>query len=231
LEYLSIKAFQVIKDVDVIVGYNTYIDLLEDLSSDDQKIISTGMTKEVDRTELAIKEAQQGNKVAMVSSGDAGVYGMAGLVLEMIAEEELELSAEIIPGITAANAAAATLGAPLMHDYAMISLSDLLTPWEVISDRLDKAAAGDFVIALYNPKSKQRKEQIVEARDIFLQYKDAATPVGIVQSAKRGTEEMVITDLEHMLEHEIDMITMIIIGNSETFTFSDLMITPRGYDL
>ncbi|SJZ37184.1 precorrin-3B C17-methyltransferase [Selenihalanaerobacter shriftii] len=215
----------------MVVGYNTYIDLLEDLIDEEQEVISTGMTKEVDRTQLAVEAAQDGKRVAMISSGDAGVYGMAGLVLEMVAENELDLSVEIIPGITAANAAASTLGAPLMHDYAVISLSDLLTPWEVIIDRLEKAAAGDFVIALYNPKSKQRTEQIKEARNIFLKHKAPDTPVGIVRSAKRGTEEMMITDLENMLNHEINMVTTVIIGNSETFTFADLMITPRGYEL
>jgi len=231
LEYLSIKAFQVIKDVDVVVGYNTYIDLLADLINEDQEVISTGMTKEVDRTALAIEAACEGQKVAMVSSGDAGVYGMAGLVLEMVNEKGLDLAVEIIPGITAANAAASTLGAPLMHDYAVISLSDLLTPWEVIVDRLEKAAAADFVIALYNPKSNQRTEQIVEAREIFLKHKEPSTPVGIVRNAKRGSEEMVVTNLDQMLEEEIDMVTTVIIGNSETFTFADFMVTPRGYEV
>lgn len=189
------------------------------------------MTKEIDRVELALKEAQKGKQVAIVSSGDAGVYGMAGLVLETVSKQELDLEVEIIPGITAANAAASTLGAPLMHDYAVISLSDLLTPWEVIVDRLKKAASGDFVVALYNPKSRQRQQQIVEARDIFLQHKEPTTPVGIVRSAKRGSEEMVITDLQHMLEEEINMVTTVIIGNSETFSFTNFMITPRGYEV
>lgn len=231
LEQMSIKAFQVLSEVEVIVGYNTYVDLIEELISAEQEVISTGMTKEIDRTQLAIEAAQEGKSVAMISSGDAGVYGMAGLVLELMAEEELELPVEIVPGITAANAAAASLGAPLMHDYAVISLSDLLTPWEVILDRLEHAAAGDFVVALYNPKSKQRQEQIVKAREIFLKHKAATTPVGIVRNAKRGNEELVITDLESMLNEEIDMVTMVIIGNSESFSFAEWMITPRGYQV
>lgn len=215
----------------MVAGYNTYIDLVDELISEKQEVISTGMTKEIDRVEMALEAAQDGSRVAIVSSGDAGVYGMAGLVLETVDKKGLELEVEIIPGITAANAAASTLGAPLMHDYAVISLSDLLTPWQVIIDRLKRAASGDFVVVLYNPKSKQRQQQIVKAREIFLQHKEPSTPVGIVRSAKRGSEEMVITDLENMLDEEIGMVTTVIIGNSETFSFADSMVTPRGYEV
>ncbi|GAB6137047.1 precorrin-3B C(17)-methyltransferase [Halanaerobaculum tunisiense] len=215
----------------MVVGYKTYINFLSEVLSEEQETVSTGMGTEVERSKKAIKLAAQGQKVAMVSSGDAGVYGMAGLILELVATEKLDISVEVVPGITAANAAASSLGAPLMHDYAVISLSDLLTPWQIIKERLVKAAQGDFIVALYNPKSKQRVEQIKVARDIFLDHRSADTPVGIVRKAKRGAEEVTRTTLEDMLNHKIDMLTTVIIGNSETFTAEDLMITPRGYQV
>ncbi|MGM0369483.1 MAG: precorrin-3B C(17)-methyltransferase [Bacillota bacterium] len=228
---MSLKAYRLLQEVDTIVGYSTYIDLVAEILAPHQATISTGMGTEVERCKEAIKLVQQGLEVALISSGDSGVYGMAGLVLELVEEETGDISVEIIPGITAANAAAASLGAPLMHDYTVISLSDLLTPWEVIKKRLVKAAEGDFITALYNPKSKQRVKQIEEARQIFLQQRPADTPVGIVRSAKRGAEEIEITTLEQMLEFEINMLTTVIIGNSDTYSTQDLMITPRGYQL
>lgn len=228
---MSLKAYRLLQEVDVVVGYKTYINLVSEILSDEQEIVSTGMGAEVERSEKAIELANQGQKVAIVSSGDPGVYGMAGLILELVVTKKLDISVEIVPGITAANAAASSLGAPLMHDYAVISLSDLLTPWLVIKDRLVKAAQGDFIIALYNPKSRQRVEQIEIAREIFLEHRPADTPVGIVRKAKRGAEEVTITTLEDMLKHKIDMLTTVIIGNSETFTAQDLMTTPRGYQV
>jgi precorrin-3B C17-methyltransferase len=164
-----------------------------------------------------------------VSSGDPGVYGMAGALLELSHKRKSDIEIEIVPGITAANAAAASLGSPLMHDYAVISLSDLLTDWEVIKKRVEYAAVGDFVIALYNPKSKKRVNQIIEAREIISKHRKPDTPVGIVRNAKRDGEKIIVTDLKNMLEHEIDMFTIVIIGNSNTYRFKGKMVTPRGY--
>jgi len=230
IEYMSLKAYRILQQVDVVVGYQTYIKLLEEVLTEEQQVISNGMTKEVERCQEAINLALEGAEVAIVSSGDPGVYGMAGLILELV-KEKPKLEVEIIPGVTAANAAASSLGAPLMHDYAVISLSDLMTPWEVIEDRLKRAAEGDFIVALYNPKSKKRIKQIEIARNIFLENRSADTPVGIVRKAKRGDEELIVTTLAEMLEHQIDMLTTVIIGNSQTFKQGDLMVTPRGYQL
>ena len=230
LEQMSLKAYNVLKEAEVIVGYKTYIKLVEDLI-EGKEIVNSGMTKEVDRSLFALERAYAGKKVAVISSGDAGIYGMAGIVLELLLKKgwQDELKVEVVPGITSSQGAAASLGAPLMHDFVTISLSDLLTPWELIEKRLNLAAQGDFIITLYNPMSKKRREQIKIAQEIFLKYKSPKTPVGIVRNAKRAGEEVTITDLESFLEHPIDMFTMIIVGNSETFTKEDFMITPRGY--
>lgn len=227
-DQMSMMALKAIEESDVIVGYKTYIDLIEDLL-EGKEIINSGMKKEVERCELTIDEAQKGKVVSIVSSGDPGVYGMAGVILELVHKKNSDVEVEIVPGITAANAAAASLGAPLMHDYAVISLSDLLTDWEVIKKRIDCAAAGDFIIALYNPRSKGRVNQIVEARDIILNHRNGSTTVGIVRNAKRKGEEVVVTNLEKMFEHEINMFTMVIIGNTNTYEMNSKMITPRGY--
>lgn len=212
------------------MGYKTYIELISGLL-DNKEVVSTGMTREVERCNLAIERALGGKKVTLVSSGDPGVYGMAGLALELL-EQHGALDAvdvEVIPGITSATAAAACLGAPLMHDFVVISLSDLLTPWEVIEKRLEFAARGDFVVVLYNPASKKRTEQIRTARRLMLEHKNDKTPVGIVRNAAREDEEKVITDLEHMLEHPIDMFSTVVIGNSQTRLAGQYMVTPRGY--
>jgi len=229
---MSLKAYRLLQQVEVVIGYKTYIELISELLSSDQEIIKSQMTEEVERANQVIDLARKGKSVAIISSGDPGVYGMAGLILEVREKRGLaELEVEIVPGITAASAAAASLGAPLMHDYAVISLSDLLTPWEVIEERLKEVARADFVAALYNPKSSRRTEQIEIARDIFLKYRDSTTPVGIVRSAKRGSEEVAITSLADMLEEKIDMLTTVIIGNSESYQSSNFLITPRGYQL
>lgn len=227
-DQMSMMALKAIEESNVIVGYKTYIDLIEDII-EGKEVINSGMKKEVERCELTIDEAEKGKIVSIVSSGDPGVYGMAGVILELVNKRNSNVEVEIVPGITAANAAAASLGAPLMHDYAVISLSDLLTDWEVIKKRIDCAAAGDFIIALYNPRSKGRVNQIVEARDIILKHRKGTTTVGIVRNAKRKGEEVVVTTLENMFDHEINMFTMVIIGNTNTYEMNNKMITPRGY--
>lgn len=230
LDQMSLRAYKVIKEADVIVGYKIYVDLLGDLI-EGKEIISSAMTREVERCSLAIDRASSGQYVAVVSSGDPGIYGMAGITLELLEKSGLseQVEVEIVPGISSANAAAASLGAALMHDFAVISLSDLLTPWEVIEKRLEAAARADFVTVLYNPVSKKRTEQIKKAKEIFLRFKSPQTAVGIVRNAKRGNEEIIRTDLEHFLEYPIDMFTVVLIGNCNSYQTSKFMITPRGY--
>ncbi len=230
VDEISPRALNAIKASECIVGYKVYLNLIRDLIGQKQTIQS-GMRKEEERCTAAFEEAYQGKVVSIVSSGDPGVYGMAGLILEIASKSPVKIPIEIIPGITAASAAASLLGAPLAHDHAVISLSDLLTPWEVIEKRLKLAAEGDFAIVLYNPKSTQRTWQIEKARETFLNHKPPDTPVGIVRNARREEESITITTLGQMLEHHIDMTTIVIIGNSETFVFNSLMVTRRGYKL
>lgn len=231
-EQMSLRAYRVIKEADVIIGYKTYIELISDLL-EGKEVISSGMTREVERSLLALERASAGEYVAVISSGDPGIYGMAGITLELLKKQNLTgtVEIEIVPGITSANAAAASLGAPLMHDFAVISLSDLLTPWDLIEQRLEAAAKADFVTAVYNPASKKRIDQIKTAREIFLRYRLPSTPVGIVRNAKRSGEEIVRTDLEHFLDYPIDMFTVILIGNSQSFQTDEFIITPRGYNV
>ncbi|MEE8358216.1 MAG: precorrin-3B C(17)-methyltransferase [Candidatus Hydrothermarchaeales archaeon] len=227
-EHMTQKAVDAIKKADVVVGYGTYLALIEEFL-DNKEVISKDMTQEVERAKTAIKKAEEGMTVAVVCSGDPGVYAMASVVYEYLKEKNLKIYVEVIPGVTSANASAAILGSPLGHDFAVISLSDLLTPWEAIEKRLKNAAESNFVIVLYNPKSKKRQWQIERAREILLRYKDLETPVGIVKNAMREGEAVVITSLGDMLSHPIDMLTTVIIGNSETFVYDGKMITPRGY--
>jgi precorrin-3B C17-methyltransferase len=189
------------------------------------------MGSEEDRCRKAIYLAREGKKVALVSSGDTGIYGMAGLVLEILAQEGLTVDLEIVPGVPAAVTAAARLGAPLMLDYATISLSDLLIPWEVIEKRLIAAASSDLVMVIYNPKSQGRTWQLCRAREIILEYRPPDTPVGVVTDAGREGEKIVITDLAGLLDQEITMRSIAIIGNSTTYRYQDWLITPRGYNL
>jgi len=227
-EHMTGSAIDAIRRSEVIIGYEPYIELIKRLVIG--KIVRKGsMTKEVERCEQAASFAQAGKTTAIISSGDAGVYGMAGIMLEVVNVLGIDIEVEIVPGISAVNAAAASLGAPLMHDFAVISLSDLLTPLPLIANRLKCAAMGDFVTAIYNPKSIKRTEQIAMAREIFLQYRDENTPVGIVKNAKRHGENITITNLTDMLKFEIDMLTIVIIGNSNTYVQNGKMITPRGY--
>ena len=226
------RAREAISQAQVVAGYNTYIRLVEPLLAD-KKVIGTAMMQEIDRCRMAVEEAAQGQDTVVVSSGDSGVYGMAGLVLELVlqipAAERPEFGG-IIAGVSAVNAAASVLGAPLMHDFAVISLSNLLTPWELSRKRIRMAAEGDFVTALYNPKSKKRVQNIEEVREIMLKYRDPATPVGIVTAASREGEQKVISTLQDFTQQEINMFSMVIIGNSQTYVKEGWMITPRGYE-
>lgn len=232
LEDMTPRALASIKNADLVVGYNTYIKLIEDLIKD-KEIIGTAMMQEIERCTLAVKQAASGKKVTVVSSGDPGIYGMAGLVLELLMKypKEHRPKVDIIPGISAVGASAAILGAPLMHDFVVISLSDLLTPWDLIKKRAELAAQGDFVVALYNPKSVKRVQQIEEIREIMLKYKTTETPVGIVHSATRADERAVISTLADFTKEHIDMFSLVIIGNSNTYAVDGHIITPRGYQL
>ena len=229
---LTLEARQVLEQADVIAGYHTYLDLVPDLIAG-KDVIGSGMMQEVERCEAAVERAKAGDCVAVISSGDPGIYGMAGWVLELVVKlpEALQPEVRIIPGVSAVGSAAAALGAPLMHDFAVISMSDLMTPWEVIEKRVRAAVEADFVIAIYNPKSIKRTEQIEKVREIALQHRKATTPVGVVRSVSRPDQELVITTLDRFTEEKIDMFTTVIIGNSQTFQSGSFMITPRGYTL
>ena len=224
-ENMTFRAYDVLKNSDIIIGYKTYVDLIEGMFPD-KKIIKSYMKKEVARCEETLKLALEGNIISLISSGDAGVYGMAGLMLE-IAGDQVEI--EIVPGITSANASASLGGAPIVHDSVNISLSNLLTDWELIKKRIDLASQGDFVITLYNPKSSGRPELINEARDIMLKHKRKDTPVLIARNVGREGENYDITTLDKMLDYEINMFSTVIIGNSNTKVLNNKMITPRGY--
>lgn len=231
-EHMSYRAKAAIAEADIVIGYTTYIKLVQDLLVD-KEVIKKGMTEEIDRCIEAYAHAQLGKKVALISSGDIGIYGMAGPTYEVLLKSgwtpDSDISVEIIPGSTALSACASLVGAPLTHDFCSISLSDLLTPWPVISRRLDAAAKADFVIALYNPKSGRRTQQIVEAQKILLKYRDPQTPVAIVKSAYRRRQAIQFVPLDKMAECEIGMLTTVLIGNSSTYMEQGLMITPRGY--
>ncbi|MGM0547718.1 MAG: precorrin-3B C(17)-methyltransferase [Bacillota bacterium] len=231
LASMSREAYQTLKSVDIIVGYTTYLKCIEEIIGKEQETYVSGMRKEKERVKKAIEYANSGKKVALISSGDPGVYGMAGLALEMAEVEAAEIKIKVLPGITAANAAAAVLGAPLMHDYAVISLSDILTPWEVILKRLKAAAAADLITVLYNPRSSRRKKQLKKAREIYLKERDPKTPVGIVKNISREGEEVLITDLENLPLTKVDMLSTVIIGNSQSYAANNKIITPRGYNV
>ncbi len=222
------RAVQAIERADVVTGYTTYVRILE-AQFPDKKYKATGMMKEVDRCPMAIEDARQGLDVAMVSSGDSGIYGMAGIIYQLAEELKAPIEIDVVPGVTAASAAAAILGAPLMHDVALISLSDLMTPLELIMKRVDCAGQADFVICLYNPKSKGRPEYLAQAAAILLKYHPAATPVGIVRDAGRPDMSRTITTLGELKDADVDMFCTVVIGNSQTYVANGRMITPRGY--
>lgn len=232
LAQITPAAQTAIAQADVVIGYSLYIDLIRSLFRPGQMIEALPITQERQRAERAIELAQWGLTVAVVSSGDCGIYGMAGLVLEQLRAQGWDgqtPEVQVFPGITALQAAASRVGAPLMHDFCAISLSDLLTPWEVIEKRLQAAAQADFVVALYNPKSQTRTEQIAIAQRIFLQHRDPQTPVALVRSAYRPTEQITLTTLAELLNQPIDMLTTVLIGNQSTRRHGNWLITPRGY--
>ena len=233
LEDMTPRARKAIESAEVVVGYKTYIRLVESIIGG-KEIIDNGMMQEVERCQLAVKSAAEGKETVVISSGDSGIYGMAGLVLELVLqlpENERPEWGGVVAGISAVQASAAILGAPLMHDFAVISLSDLMTPWELIKKRAEAAASADFVIALYNPKSHKRVNHIEEIREIVMKYRSPETPVGIVSSASRDAEEKVISTLENFTKEDIHMFSLVIIGNSNTYVKDGYMITPRGYKL
>lgn len=211
-----------------MVGYSRYLTLIRDLTCG-KELIASGMRQEVERCEAALLRASAGAVVALVSSGDPGVYGMAGLAIELASSRGLSVPIEIVPGISAAQAAAARLGAPLTLDYACISLSDLLVPWAMIRTRLAAVAAADLVVALYNPRSMRRITQLQEAVAIFLEHRPGATPAGIATAMGTEDERVGLTDLAHLLEQEVDMRTVVIIGNRTSRFLGSWFVTPRGY--
>ncbi len=242
---MSRRATEVLAAVDAVAGYTTYIELVRPLIEDKQ-IIATTMTKEVDRVAAAVDLALSGQSCAIVSSGDPGIYAMAGLAFEMCREKRIDiippggdseglqvaekrLQVEVVPGIPALCAGAALLGAPLTHDFAVISLSDLLTPWETIENRLASAAKADFVIVLYNPKSRRRSGHLEKAQKIILQHRDLRTPVGVVRRAYREGQAVAFFDLADLHRADVDMQTIVFIGSSASVRYLDFMVTPRGY--
>jgi precorrin-3B C17-methyltransferase len=227
------QALQALDDAEVIVGYTVYLELLGERFAG-KEMLSTPMKQETERCRLAFEEAAKGKKVAMICSGDAGIYGMASLMFEI--KEELGTDAanvdiNVIPGITAASSGAAVLGAPLNHDFCVISLSDLLTPWDLIEKRLRAAAEGDFAIAIYNPSSKKRHDYLQKACDILLETAEPERACGYVRSIGRDGEEFHTCTLGELRDTEVDMFTTVFIGNSQSRIMGDRLITPRGYRL
>ena len=224
-ETMTYEAMEAIKNSDVIVGYKTYVDLVKDLIKE-KDVVSNGMKQEIDRVKKAIEISKTGKSVAVISSGDAGVYGMAGLVLELSEGEEVR----IISGVTASTAAAAVLGAPLMHDFCHISLSDLLTPLDLIYKRVTLASEGDFVICFYNPRSKGRPDYLKNAFELMKKYKSGSTPVGIVKNVGRDKQEVFICTIDTIDYELVDMLSIVIVGNSSTYVKNNKIITKRGYE-
>lgn len=229
VEQMTARAVKALKECDVIAGYNVYIELIKEAFSG-KKFLSNGMRKEVDRCQLVLAEALKGQTVAIVSSGDAGVYGMAGIMHEVAADHP-EIPIEVIPGITAACSGAAVLGAPLISDFCLISLSDLLTPIEKIQKRLACAAEADFVICLYNPSSFKRHDYLQKACDIVLKHQPGTIPAGIVRNIGREGQDYEITTLQELRDKKVDMFSTVIIGNSQTKVINGKLVTPRGYKL
>lgn len=225
-EQMTVRALRVLESCDVIAGYGVYVDLVKPILKDKEYLV-TPMKKEAERCRMAIECAMTGKSVAMISSGDAGVYGMAGLIYELAQGKELEI--EVIPGVTAALSGGAVLGAPLTHDFAVISLSDLLTPWEKIEKRLDHAAQADLSMAIYNPSSVRRADYLQKACRIVMRHQSPETVCGVVKNIGREGEAMQVMSLKELAEYPADMFTTVFIGNSQTKVIDGRMITPRGY--
>ena len=226
-EDLTGRARRAIEEADLVVGYTAYIALIRD-QFPDKEMTATGMKKEVDRCRMAVEAAVSGKTVAVVCSGDSGVYGMAGLIYE-VAREYPPIDIEVVPGITAACGGAAVLGAPLMHDFCLISLSDLMTPWEKIEKRLRAAGEADFVLCLYNPSSHKRKDYLRRACEILLEHKSPETPCGYVREIGRDGEAATVLTLGELKDAQVDMFTTVFIGNAQTQVIGGKLVTPRGY--
>ncbi len=228
-EDMSLRAIEALETADLIMGYTTYVKILKEIFPD-KEFKSTGMTREVDRCRAALEEAKD-KTVALVSSGDSGIYGMASITYQVASQMGSDVRIEVIPGITAASSAASLLGAPLTHDTALISLSNCLTPWDIIVRRLEATSSSDMVIALYNPRSKARPDVLAEAISIISRYRPSTTPVGVARNIGRSDQSSYCTTLGELDCESIDMFCTLIIGNSKTFVEGDKMITPRGYDI
>ena len=227
--WMTWEARAALEQAEVLCGYTVYLDLIRG-EFPDKEYFSTPMTQEIERCRAALERARSGRTTALVCSGDAGVYGMAGPVLEL-APQFPEVEIQVVPGVTAALAGAAVLGAPLMHDFAVLSLSDLLTPWEVIRRRLELAAQGDFVLCLYNPSSRRRRDHLRMACDIVLAHRGPETVCGWVRNAGRAQEEHQVLTLGELREAQVDMFTTVFIGSAATRRIGDRMVTHRGYEL
>ena len=228
-EDVTPAVIEAVREADAIVGYKYYFQFIEEYVKDGGNCIDTGMKKERERAEQAFLLAEQGKTVVVISSGDAGLYGMAPLIYEMKMKQSSDIEIEVLPGISAFQKAASLLGAPIGHDVCLISLSDLMTPWDVIERRIKAAAVGDFVTAIYNPKSHGRYWQIYRLQELFLKYRSAETPVGYVRQAGREEQEIKVTTLEKFDPEEVDMFTVVLIGNSQSYLADGKFITPRGY--
>ncbi len=224
---MTVAAADILRKCEVIVGYTVYVDLLREHFTD-KVFLTTAMRQETERCRMAFEEAQKGKLTAVVCSGDAGIYGMAGLMLEL-SEIYPETQIEVVPGVTAALGGGAVLGAPLGHDCAFISLSDLLTPWEIIEKRLISAAEADFAVCLYNPSSRKRKDYLQKACQVMLKAKSPDTVCGLVKNIARSGEEMKVLTLRELADTPADMFVTVFIGNSDTKVIRGRMVTPRGY--
>jgi len=227
-EFFTQEAKAALERADVIAGYTVYVDLVKDLYPD-KETYTTPMKQEIERCRWAIEKASTGKTVAMVCSGDAGVYGMAGLLFEL-ADQYEDVEIEVVAGVTAANSGAAVLGAPLGHDFCLISLSDLLTPWELIEKRLHCAAEADFAICIYNPRSKKRADHLQKACSIIMEHKSPDTVCGWVKNIGREGQEFNIVTLAQLEQEPIDMFTTVFIGSASTKVIAGRMVTPRGYE-